>query len=88
MACDCPWSIHGNICKHNIKVGCLYFSLKDTYRLLDDDAAPCSFNAHIEITIDEPCHDVDVENTIMDTDSVDDDVDALQLAREELYGFF
>ena len=88
VACDFPWSIRGNICKHTIKVGSLYLSLRDTDRLLDDNATPCSFNEPTEITLDEPCHDVDVENTIMDANSVDDDVDALQLAREELYGFF
>ena len=88
MACDCTCSIRGNICKHTIKVGSLYLSLRDTDRLLDDNETPCSFNEPTEIAIDEPCHDVDVENTIMDTNSVDDDVDALQLAREELYGLF
>ena len=88
MACDFPWSIRGNICKHTIKVGWLYFSPLHTYRLLDDDATPCSFNEPTKIAIDEPCHNVDVENTIMDTDNVDHDVDALQLSRKKLFVYF
>ena len=88
MACDFPWSILGNVCKHAIKVSWLYFSSSDSDILLDDDATPYSFNAPIEIAIDEPSHDVDVENIVMAIDIVDDDVDAPQLAREDLYGFF
>jgi hypothetical protein len=37
IACDCPWSIRDNICKHAIKVDWLYSSLGDSNPLLDQD---------------------------------------------------
>ena len=88
MACDFPWAIHGNICKHTIKVGWLYFSTRDSCTLLDNDAGPSSLNAPPEISINEPSHFVDAENNLMATDNVDHDVDALQLSREKFFGYF
>lgn len=53
----------------------------------DKYATPSSCNAPPKISMDEPSHDVDAENTIMATNNVDNDVDALQLARQELFGY-
>ena len=88
MASDCPWAIHLNICKHAIKVGWLYFSTRNSYTLLDNDVGSSSLNAPPEISINEPSHDVDSKNIFMATDNVDHEVDAFQLSRDELFGYF
>ena len=49
---------------------------------------PCSLNAPPEISRNELIHVVDDENIFMATDNVDHDLDALQLSREELFGYF
>ena len=88
MACDCPWFIRGNICKHAIKVGWLYFSTRDSCTLLDNDAEPSSLNGPPEISRNEPIHAVGDENIFIATENVYHDVDALKLSREELFGYF
>jgi hypothetical protein len=87
IACDFPWSIHNNICKHAIKVDWLYSSLGDSNPLLDQDATLNSFNAPPDISIEAPSLDLDANTTIMARDNVDQDVEGLQLAREELFGY-
>ena len=88
MSCYCPWDVRGSICRHAIKVGWLYFSTRDSCTLLDNDAGPSSLNAPPEISRNEPSHVVDAKNILMATDNVDHDVDALQLSREKLFGYF
>jgi len=63
----------------------LYSSLGDSSPLLDQDATPNSFNAPLEIIIEVPNLDVDASTTIMARDNVDQDVEGLRLAREELF---
>ena len=66
----------------------MYFSIRDSCTLLDTDAGPSSLNAPPELSRNEPSHDADAENFLMAIDNVDHDVDALQLSREELFGYF
>jgi hypothetical protein len=87
ITCDCPWSIRGNICKHAIKVNWLYYPSGDSNSLLDHDAIPNSFNDPHEINVHESNLDVDANKSIVASDIVDLDVDGLQLAREELFGY-
>jgi hypothetical protein len=68
IACDCPWSICGNICKHAIKVNWLYYHLGDSNSLLDHDAIPNSFNDPHEISLQGPNIDVDAKKYIMASD--------------------
>ena len=87
IACDCPWSIRGNICKHAIKVNLLYCPSDDSNSLLVHDAIPNSFNAPPEISIEAPNLDVDANETVMPSDNVDLDVERLQSTRDELFGY-
>ena len=66
----------------------MYFSTRDSCTLLDNDAGPSSLNAPLEISRNEPIHVVDADNILMATNNVDHDVDALQLSREKLFGYF
>jgi hypothetical protein len=54
---------------------------------IGSDATPNSFNAPPEISIEAPNLDVDASTTIIARDNVDLDVEGLQLAREELFGY-
>jgi hypothetical protein len=65
----------------------LYSSLGDSNPLLDHDATPNSFNDLHELNIEAPSLDADASTTIMARDNVDQDVEGLQLAREELFGY-
>jgi hypothetical protein len=65
----------------------LYYPLGDSNSLLDHDAIPNSFNDPHEISVHEPNLDVDSNKYNMASDIVDLDVEGLQLAREELFGY-
>ena len=83
ITCDCPWSIHGKICKHAIKVDWLHSSLMDSDPLLDLDTTPNTLNSPPEIRIEAPNLDADTSTTILDDENVED----LNLLREELFGY-
>jgi hypothetical protein len=68
-------------------VNWLYFPSGDSNSLLDHDAIPNSFNFPHELSIEAPNLDVDANKSIMASDNVDLDVEGLQLAREELFGY-
>ena len=87
VACECPWSIRGNICKHAIKVDWLYFNSGNPASLFHRDAVVDTFNDPIEISMEPQNLNVDADTTCMAIDGVDLDVDALHLAREELFSY-
>jgi hypothetical protein len=65
----------------------LYSSLGDSNNLLDQDATLNSENAAFDISIEALSLDLDDNTTIMARDNVDQDVEGLQLAREDLFGY-
>jgi hypothetical protein len=95
MVCECPWSIRGNTCKHTIKVEWLYFLSKGSEPSLDqnaepnifDDATPNAFNDPLEIIMETSMIDANVDMTPVAIGSVDQDDEALRLARDELLGY-
>ena len=52
IACECPWSTRGNICKHAIKNNWLYFHLGNSDSLINKDAVARTFNDSLEINIE------------------------------------
>jgi len=95
IVCECPWSIHGNTCKHAIKVKWLYFMLKELEPLLNQNAEPDIFDVATpyafydppEIIMETPMIDENIDTTNVAIGSVDQDDEALRLAREELLGY-
>ena len=87
ITCECPWSIRGNICKHAIKVNWLYFHSSNSNPLLHQHAEDNICNEPPEINIEPQNHDADVDATLMATNVVDVDVEALHLAREGLFSY-
>ena len=85
--CEFPWCIRGNICKHAIKFSQLFFHLSDSYSLLHQDALANTFNDPPEISVEPQNLNVDTDTTVMVTGSLDADVDALNLARSELFSY-
>jgi hypothetical protein len=65
----------------------LYSSLGDSNPLLYQDATLNLENAPPDISIKAPSLDLDVNTTIMARDNVDQDVEGLQLDREEFFGY-
>ena len=85
IACDCPWSICDKMFKHAIKVDWLYLPLGDSILVPDHDTTHASFDTPHEI--EAPNLHVDGDITFTATDTVDPDVEGLQLARDELFGY-
>jgi len=85
--CECPWSIRGNICKHAIKVNWLFFHSSESYPLLHQDTLANTFNDPPEISVEPQNLNVDTDTTVMVTGDLDADVDALNLARSELFSY-
>lgn len=63
----------------------LYFPLGDSSPVLDHGATPTSYDTPHEI--ETPNLHVDGDITFTSTDSVDPDVEGLQLARDGLFGY-
>ena len=51
IACECPWSTHGNICKHAIKINWLYLHTTNLESVINQDALGNTFNDPPEISI-------------------------------------
>ena len=79
IACDFPWSIRNNMWKHAIKVDWLYFPLGDSIPVLDHDTTHASFDTPHKIA---PNLHVDGDITFTSTDTVDPNVEGLQLDRD------
>ena len=84
IACECPWSTRGNICKHAIKVNWLYFHLGNSNSFPGQDAVANTFNELLEISIEPQNCDENANMTLIPTDIVDADVEELHMAREEV----
>jgi hypothetical protein len=95
MVCQCPWFIHGNTCKHTIKLEWLYFLSKGSKPSLDqnaepnifDDATPYAFNNLPEIIMETSMIDANVDATPVAIGGVDQDDEALRLDRDKLLGY-
>ena len=95
IGCDCPWSLRGNTCKHAIKVNWLYFSSCIRETSLEQNVEPDTFpevspnetNTLAEIDMETPIVDVDVNTVPVAVGSVDQDAEALKLARERVFGY-
>ena len=77
IVCECPWSIHGNICKHAIKVNWLYFNSSNLEPFCHHDVMANTFNELPDISIDPHNYSVDVNTDLVSTDSVDANAEAL-----------
>ena len=84
IACECPWSTRGNICKHAIKIYWLYFHSVNLESLINQDTVGNAFNEPPKISIVPQNLDENSDMTLMDTDIIDADVEAQHLANEKL----
>ena len=84
IACECPWSTHGNICKHAIKINWLYFHSRNLESLINQDTVGNTFNDPPEISIAAQNLDVNANMTLLDNDIIDADAEEQHLANENL----
>ena len=61
IVCEYPWSIHGNICKHSIKVNWLYFNSRNSEPLCHKDSMSNTLNELPNIRIEPHNHSVYVK---------------------------
>ena len=85
IACECPWSTRGNICKHAIKVNWLYFHSENSNSFPGQDAVANTFNEPLEISIEPQNCDENADMTLIPTDIVDANIEELYMARAEVF---
>ena len=84
ITCDLPCSIHGNICKHAIKVGWLCSGSMDSNQLQNHQSTTESYNDPPEISIEAIS---DLLEDAMDSRNVDVNVEEIEMAKEDLFGY-
>lgn len=87
ITCDCPWSICGSIFKRAIKVGWLYSCSMASNSLLKHHTVTDSYNDPSKINIEAPHLSKDANTIAMDSRNFDVNVEGLELAKEELFGY-